>query len=69
MTDAYSPSAASPTAALHEEAVELAALSWLELTGWRTVAGDYLAPMGQWARGGTIARRFSNRNCARRWRH
>jgi type I restriction enzyme, R subunit len=29
-----------------EEAVELAALSWFELIGWRTVPGDYLAPGG-----------------------
>jgi type I restriction enzyme R subunit len=29
-----------------EEAVELAALSWFELLGWRTVSGDYLAPGG-----------------------
>jgi type I restriction enzyme, R subunit len=46
VTDAYSTPAPSPSAALREEAVELAALSWLELTGWRTVAGDYLAPDG-----------------------
>jgi type I site-specific restriction-modification system R (restriction) subunit len=32
--------------ALREEAVELAALSWFELLGWRTVPGDYLAPGG-----------------------
>lgn len=29
-----------------EEAVELAALSWFELIGWRTLPGDYLAPGG-----------------------
>jgi type I restriction enzyme R subunit len=34
------------TAALREEAVELAALSWFELLGWRTLSGDYLAPGG-----------------------
>lgn len=32
--------------ALREEAVELAALSWFELLGWRTLPGDYLAPGG-----------------------
>lgn len=30
--------------ALREAAVELAALSWFELIGWRTVTGDQLAP-------------------------
>lgn len=29
---------------MHEAAVELAALSWFELIGWRTVTGDQLAP-------------------------
>jgi type I restriction enzyme R subunit len=33
-------------AVLREEAVELAALSWFELIGWRSVPGDYLAPGG-----------------------
>ena len=32
--------------ALREEAVELAALSWFELIGWRTVPGEHLAPDG-----------------------
>jgi type I restriction enzyme, R subunit len=46
VTDVYSiPSRPSP-AALREEAVELAALSWFELIGWKTVPGDYLAPDG-----------------------
>jgi type I restriction enzyme R subunit len=31
---------------VREEAVELAALAWFDLIGWRTVAGDYLAPDG-----------------------
>jgi type I restriction enzyme, R subunit len=31
---------------LAEEAVELAALSWFELLGWRSVPGDHLAPDG-----------------------
>jgi type I restriction enzyme, R subunit len=46
VTDTYSSSAGTSSAALREEAVELAALSWLELTGWRAVPGDYLAPDG-----------------------
>ena len=41
------PSASeSKAAGLREEAVELAALSWFELAGWRTVPGDALAPDG-----------------------
>jgi type I restriction enzyme, R subunit len=36
----------SPRMELAEEAVELAALSWFELIGWKVVAGDYLAPDG-----------------------
>ncbi|HRI90517.1 MAG TPA: type I restriction endonuclease subunit R [Accumulibacter sp.] len=35
-----------PSMGLAEEAVELAALSWFELLGWRSVPGDYLAPDG-----------------------
>lgn len=31
---------------VREEAVELAALAWFDLIGWRTVPGDYLAPDG-----------------------
>jgi type I restriction enzyme R subunit len=31
---------------LREEAVELAALAWFDLIGWRTMPGDYLAPDG-----------------------
>jgi type I restriction enzyme, R subunit len=46
LTDFY-PTAAEPsTSGFSEEAVELAALSWFELIGWRTVPGDYLAPDG-----------------------
>ncbi len=37
---------APPASALREAAVELAALSWFELIGWRTVAGEQLAPDG-----------------------
>ena len=41
------PSASeSKATGLKEEAVELAALSWFELAGWRTVPGDALAPDG-----------------------
>lgn len=46
LTDLY-PVAPAPTiSGFREEAVELAALSWFELLGWRTVPGDYLAPEG-----------------------
>lgn len=46
MTDVYPISAGSSASGFREEAVELAALSWFELIGWRTVPGDYLAPEG-----------------------
>ena len=46
MTDLYPGPASSTPSALREEAVELAALSWFELIGWKTVPGDYLAPDG-----------------------
>ncbi|MCG7354113.1 type I restriction endonuclease subunit R [Roseomonas mucosa] len=46
MTDIYSTVAAPSSTGFHEEAVELAALSWFELIGWRTVPGDHLAPDG-----------------------
>ena len=36
----------SPRMELAEEAVELAALSWFELIGWKVMPGDYLAPDG-----------------------
>ncbi len=45
MTETYQI-AETRAAALREEAVELAALSWFELLGWRTLPGDYLAPGG-----------------------
>lgn len=45
MTDSPS-SGPSASHSLHEEAVELAALSWFDLIGWRTLPGDYLAPDG-----------------------
>ncbi|MDZ5448266.1 type I restriction endonuclease subunit R [Labrys sp. ZIDIC5] len=46
MTDLYSISSSPNASGLREEAVELAALSWFELIGWKTVSGDYLAPDG-----------------------
>ena len=46
MTDRYPTPPPTTPAALREEAVELAALSWFELIGWRTLPGDYLAPDG-----------------------
>ncbi len=36
----------SSTHSVREAAVELAALSWFDLIGWRTVNGEYLAPGG-----------------------
>jgi type I restriction enzyme, R subunit len=45
VTDSYT-NAPTKAGALREEAVELAALSWFELIGWRTLPGDYLAPGG-----------------------
>lgn len=41
-----SPIPSSSAHSVREEAVELAALSWFDLIGWRTVSGDYLAPSG-----------------------
>ncbi|MDR6954740.1 type I restriction enzyme R subunit [Ancylobacter sp. 3268] len=46
MTDVYPVATESAAAGFREEAVELAALSWFELIGWKTVPGDYLAPDG-----------------------
>ena len=46
VTDLYPTLASSAPSSLREEAVELAALSWFELIGWKTVPGDYLAPDG-----------------------
>ncbi|TXM69021.1 type I restriction endonuclease subunit R [Methylobacterium sp. WL69] len=46
MTDQYLTIAEPSVSGFREETVELAALSWFELIGWRTVAGDYLAPDG-----------------------
>ena len=45
MTEPY-PIPPTRTSGFREEAVELAALSWFELIGWRSVPGDYLAPGG-----------------------
>ncbi len=36
-----------PHDSVNEGAVELAAMSWLDITGWRVLPGDYLAPDGQ----------------------
>ena len=44
MTDP--PSGAQPPSRFNERAVELAALSWLDLSGWRVLPGDSLAPHG-----------------------
>lgn len=46
MTDRNPVATSRPAAGLREEAVELAALSWFELIGWKTVPGDYLSPEG-----------------------
>jgi type I restriction enzyme R subunit len=39
-------SSGASTHSVQEEAVELAALSWFDIVGWRTIPGDYLAPGG-----------------------
>jgi len=46
MTGLDPVSTVSAPSGVREEAVELAALSWFELIGWKTVSGDYLAPDG-----------------------
>lgn len=46
MTDYPVASGTKHYHSVREEAVELAALSWFDLIGWRTVPGDYLAPDG-----------------------
>jgi type I restriction enzyme R subunit len=46
MTDLYPISSSPSVSGFREEAVEVAALSWFELIGWKTVPGDYLAPDG-----------------------
>ncbi len=46
MSDRYPIIVSSTSSSLREETVELAALSWFELIGWKTVPGDYLAPDG-----------------------
>jgi type I restriction enzyme R subunit len=44
------PTGAKPIfSSLNEGAVELAALSWLDLSGWQVLPGDYLAPDGPMA--------------------
>lgn len=42
---------------VQENAVELAALSWFDLIGWRTISGEYLAP------GGPLGARINYRQC------
>lgn len=42
----YPTGGASPPSRFNEGAVELAALSWLDLSGWQVLPGDYLAPDG-----------------------
>ena len=46
MSETSAPPPNAPRMELAEEAVELAALSWFELIGWKSVPGDYLAPDG-----------------------
>lgn len=46
MSETYTMPPDGKRTELAEEAVELAALSWFELLGWRSVPGDYLAPDG-----------------------
>lgn len=46
MTESYVLPTEKRRLELAEEAVELAALSWFELIGWKSVPGDYLAPDG-----------------------
>jgi type I restriction enzyme, R subunit len=46
MTDRYPISSSANSSGFREEAVELAAMSWFELIGWKTVPGDSLAPDG-----------------------
>lgn len=46
MTIPFPTAAASSGSGMREEAVELAALSWFELIGWRTVPGTHVAPNG-----------------------
>ena len=42
----YPTGGSPPSSAFNEGAVELAAMSWLDITGWRVLPGDYLAPDG-----------------------
>ncbi|MER9740574.1 type I restriction endonuclease subunit R [Mesorhizobium sp. M0187] len=46
MSETYTAAPETPRLELAEEAVELAALSWFELIGWKSVPGGYLAPDG-----------------------
>ena len=42
----YPTGGTSSPSRFNEGAVELAAMSWLDLSGWRVLPGDYLAPDG-----------------------
>jgi len=42
----YEQKGSSPNLGFREEAVELAALAWLDALGWRTLEGSHLAPDG-----------------------
>ncbi|WP_456624378.1 type I restriction endonuclease, partial [Bradyrhizobium sp. P5_C12] len=46
MTDLYPIASSGSAFGFREEAVELAALSWFDLIGWKTVPGDQLSPDG-----------------------
>ena len=56
MTD-YPTPAGPAQHSVREEAVELAALSWFDLVGWRTVSGEQLAP------GASMGARNDYRQC------
>ncbi|WP_316171513.1 MULTISPECIES: type I restriction endonuclease subunit R [unclassified Bradyrhizobium] len=46
MSETYATPSDTPRMELAEQAVELAALSWFELIGWKSLPGDHLAPDG-----------------------
>lgn len=46
MSDYTFSSSSTTSNSVREQAVELAALSWFDIIGWRAVPGDYLAPDG-----------------------
>ncbi len=63
MTDTLPLPPDSPLIGLAEEAVELAALSWFELLGWRSVPVIISHPMAQWVRGLITARLSLSLSC------